>query len=127
MAQNSDNIVGTPNKYCFKSLPTEEEFYASISDASPSVHPQTSIKDDDGWEVVENEEWELVWDRADQAFHFYNHFTHAKEKITASHTERDIPGTVLLLFISSRVILHAIPPSASHLLKKPNTMHLRRF
>lgn len=84
LVHKSDKEPATPNKVYFKSLPTEDDIYASSSDDSRSIHAKTFIEDNDGWEIVENEGWKLVWDSADQAFYFHNHFTSAKERITAS-------------------------------------------
>ncbi|KAL7918544.1 kinase-like domain-containing protein [Trichoderma austrokoningii] len=86
LAQISDKPLAPPNKFYFKSFPTEGDIYGSSSDSSSSIHSQTFIKDDERWEVVDNKEWELVWDSADQTFHFYNRFTDAKEEIKTSHS-----------------------------------------
>ncbi|KAM0513616.1 hypothetical protein ACHAPE_007666 [Trichoderma viride] len=88
IVQNPDKILATPNKVHSKSLPTEEDLYASSSDDDNPVHPQKSIKDDDEWEMVENEGWELVWDSTDQIFYFYNPFTHASEEITIPYRRK---------------------------------------
>lgn len=90
LTQNLDKILPTPNKVDYKSLPTEEDFYASSSDDDSPVNPRNSIIDDDEWEIVENEGWELVWDSADQIFHFYNPFNHAKEEITIPYRRKRI-------------------------------------
>jgi serum/glucocorticoid-regulated kinase 2 len=85
LTQESDKSPPTPNKFYMYPFAANEDIYSSSSESCPSVHSQTFIKDDEGWEVVENEGWELVWDSADQKFHFYNHFTKAKENIRNLH------------------------------------------
>lgn len=55
LVHKSDKEPATPNKVYFKSLPTEDNIYASSSDDSRSIHAKTFIEDNDGWEIVENE------------------------------------------------------------------------
>lgn len=95
MAQNSEKIVVKPNVWHFKGGPVPPVSFASHERlTNPYIYPYPSIKEDDGWEVVENEDWELVWASGSQAFHPYNRFTNAKEEITTPDYRKRYDSTV---------------------------------
>lgn len=120
--QNPDEILATPNKVNSKFLPTDEDYYASNSDDDSPVQPRDSILDDDEWEIVENEGWELVWDSADQMFHFYNPFNRAKKEITIPYRrKRDIRNGI--------PIAHQLTDDSTcnAALSKPPTQEAKRY
>ncbi|KAL6889090.1 hypothetical protein GGI43DRAFT_225038 [Trichoderma evansii] len=85
LAQNFEEIPVKHNVWHIRGDPIPPVGSASHQRLlNPYIYPCPSIKDDDGWEIVGNENWELVWVNEDQAFHFYNRFTNRKEEITIS-------------------------------------------
>lgn len=101
LARTPDKLLATSNKVHSKCLSTEEDSYASSSNDCHPVNSQRSTKDDDEWEIVGNEGWELIWDRADRLFYFYNCFTNAKKEITIPY--RNIKYTRKILQITHQL------------------------